>query len=258
MEQIHYKKKYGQNFLKDKSILQRIVDSANVTKDDLIIEIGPGSGNLTKYLQKFDCNIIAFEIDKSLKDRLSILENDKTNIVYQDILEVNLKEVIDDFEYQNLFIIANIPYYITTPIVMKIINSNINEKAIILMVQKEVAERFTASPKTKDYGYITVFLQSYYNIKKLFDVNKNCFFPVPNVDSSIVKLIPNKSNITNPDKFNSLISSAFKYKRKTLKNNLNNYNLELIEKILVTNGYSLSNRAEEIPLDVFINISNEL
>ena len=101
-------------------------------------------------------------------------------------------------------------------------------------------------------------MQSYYNIKKLFDVNKNCFFPVPNVDSSIVKLIPNKSNITNPDKFNSLISSAFKYKRKTLKNNLNNYNLELIEKILVTNGYSLSNRAEEIPLDVFINISNEL
>lgn len=258
MEQHKFKKKYGQNFLFDQNILKKIYSSVNATKDDLIIEIGPGSGNLTEWLQKYDANIIAYEIDTTLEEKLNRIKNDKTQIIFDDFLNRDIKKDISGKTYNKLYVIANIPYYITTPIIEKLAKSKIKIETIILMIQKEVAERLSAKPGTKAYGYITVLLNYYYNIETLFNVNKNCFYPVPKVDSAIIKLTPKENNIKNYELFNSLIQDAFKHKRKNLKNNLSKYNIEIIEKILNRNNYYLTNRAEDIPLDVYIEISNEL
>jgi len=258
MEKINYKKKFGQNFLYDENILEKIIKNTNISKDDLIIEIGPGSGNLTKKLQTFDAQIIAFEIDTSLSKQLNQISDSKTKIVFKDFLEVDLASELENINYNNLYIIANIPYYITTPIITKIIDSNINPKEIILMVQEEVADRLSAKPNSREYGYITVYIQSFYNVTKLFKVGRNCFFPVPNVDSAIIKLTRASKKIDNPQKYNKLIEDSFKFKRKTLKNNLKNYNLELINNILKSHGYSIQNRAEQIPIDLFIEISNQI
>lgn len=255
MEKMKYKKKYGQNFLYDENILTKIKKSADITDKDLIIEIGPGSGNLTRKLKEYNCEILAIEIDQTLKEKLDQITNEKTKIIYEDFLNVDLNKILSSYSFQNLYIIANLPYYITTPIITKIIESNINVKAIILMVQKEVANRLSAKPKTKDYGYFTVYINSYYNVEKLFDVSKECFYPVPKVDSSIIKLTPVKVEIADKDKFNNFVKACFLYKRKTLKNNLKNYNLSAIEQVLKIHNLNLSNRAEDIPLAVFLEIS---
>ena len=258
MEKINYKKKYGQNFLYDENILENIIKNTSINEDDLIIEIGPGSGNLTKKLQTFNAQIIAFEIDETLSKQLDLIKNDKTKIIFKDFLEVDLTEELKNIKYKNIYIIANIPYYITTPIITKIINSNINPREIILMVQEEVADTLSAKPNSKEYGYITVYIQSFYNVTKLFKVGRNCFFPVPNVDSAIIKLTPTTKEINNLDKYNRLIEDAFKFKRKTLKNNLKNYNYNQINTILESHGFSIQNRAEQIPIDIFIEISNQI
>lgn len=258
MEQHKFKKKYGQNFLYDQNILQKIFTSVNATSEDLIIEIGPGSGNLTNWLQKYKASILAYEIDTSLEEKLNNIKNEKTEIIFDDFLNRNIKDDIKDKKYNKLYVIANIPYYITTPIIEKLAKSNIRIETIILMVQKEVAERLSAKPKTKLYGYITVLLNYFYHIEKLFDVKKSCFYPIPKVDSSIIKLIPHEELNIDYDIFNSLIQNAFKHKRKNLKNNLTNYNLKLIEKVLNKYNYNLQNRAEDIPLDIYVEISKEI
>ena len=171
---------------------------------------------------------------------------------------MDLTEELKNIKYKNIYIIANIPYYITTPIITKIINSKINPCEIILMVQEEVADRLSAKPNSKEYGYITVYVQSFYNVTKLFKVGRNCFFPIPNVDSAIIKLTPTTKEINNLDKYNKLIEEAFKFKRKTLKNNLKNYDYEQINTILESHGFSMQNRAEQIPIDIFIEISNQI
>jgi len=186
------------------------------------------------------------------------LEDDKTKIVYEDFMNVNLDEFIKNYNYENIYVIANIPYYITTPIIEKITFSNIRVKSLLLMVQKEVADRLSSNNGNKEYGYITVLLNAFYDINKLFNVNRNSFYPVPNVDSAIIKLDSKECNILNFEKFNKLIKNAFRFKRKTLKNNLVGYDLELINNILGEYGYSLSNRAEDIPVDVYIKLSNEI
>lgn len=251
-----FKKKYGQNFLVDKNILDKISESINPKKDDLIIEIGPGSGNLTKRLKEYGSNLICFEIDTSLNKFLDVLVDDKTKIIYDDFMNVNLDDYVNENKYNNIYVIANIPYYITTPIIEKITFSNIKVKSLTLMVQKEVADRLSSNSGNKEYGYITVFLNAFYNINKLFNVNRNSFFPVPNVDSAIIRLDSIDNNINDFDKFNRLIKNAFKFKRKTLKNNLNGYDLDYINDILRKNNYSLNNRAEDIPVDVYIEIAN--
>lgn len=253
-----FKKQYGQNFLMDKNILNKICESISPNKNDLIIEIGPGSGNLTKRLKEYEANLVCFEIDKSLDKYLNLLEDDKTKIVYEDFMNVNLEEFVKNYNYENIYVIANIPYYITTPIIEKITFSNIKVKSLLLMVQKEVAGRLSSDNGNKEYGYITVLLNAFYDINKLFNVNRNSFYPVPNVDSAIIKLDSKECNILNFEKFNKLIKNAFRFKRKTLKNNLVGYDLDLINNILGEYGYSLSNRAEDIPVDVYINISHKL
>lgn len=253
-----FKKQYGQNFLMDKNILDKISSSIYPGQNDLIIEIGPGSGNLTKRLKEYNANLVCFEIDKSLDKYLSLLEDDKTKIVYEDFMNVNLDEFVKNYNYENIYVIANIPYYITTPIIEKITFSNIKVKSLLLMVQKEVADRLSSTNGNREYGYITVLLNAFYNINKLFNVNRNSFYPVPNVDSAIIKLDTKECNLLNFEKFNKLIKNAFRFKRKTLKNNLIGYDLNLVDSLLGKYGYSLSNRAEEIPVDVYINVANKL
>lgn len=258
MKEHIFKKKYGQNFLTDQGMLQKIYTSINPNPNDLIIEVGPGSGNLTKWLQKYNCNIICYEIDESLKEQLASIKNEKTQIFFKDFLEADLTSDLSNMQYESLYVIANIPYYITTPIIKKITFANINPQGLVLMVQKEVADRLSAKPQTKDYGYITVLLNYFYDIKKLFNVSKNCFYPRPNVDSAIIKLTPNNKEKTDFNIFNNLIESAFQFKRKNLRNNLKNFNLDIISSVLEANSYSLNNRAEEIPIEVYIEISNKL
>lgn len=258
MEKHVFKKKFGQNFLQDQSVLKRIYESITPTEKDLIIEIGPGSGNLTKWLKKYGSKILCYEIDTSLKETLSKLEDDKLQVIFNDFMESNIKEDIKEIEFNDVYIIANIPYYITTPIIKKITFSGINPKNITLMVQKEVADRLSSKPGTKEYGYITVLLNYFYNIKKLFNVSKNCFYPAPNVDSAIISLSPTDNEKINFELFDKFITDAFQFKRKNLRNNLKKYNTDTIEEVLKKYNFNLSNRAEEIPLKVYIEIVKEL
>ena len=254
MKELSAKKSLGQNFLKDNNILNMIADSIK-TKDDLIIEIGPGMGALTKKLINKDSYVIAYEIDERTKEYLLPLENEKTKIIYKDFLKTDIKEDIKDIEYNNLYVIANIPYYITTPIIEHIISENINVSAMTLLVQKEVAERFSAKPKTKEYGAITVYLNYFFEVEKLFNVKNTCFSPAPKVDSAVVKFTK-KENIYDVDnkKFFKFITECFSQKRKTLKNNLRNYDWNKVKEILDKHDILESCRAEELTLDIFIDI----
>ena len=223
MEKFKFKKNLGQNFLQDEKVLQKIVSSIECSKDDCIIEIGPGYGALTKYLVKVNCPVIAFEIDKEVKPVLDKINADNLRIVYEDFMKVNVKEYLPN-NYKNLYIVANIPYYITTPILEKIIEEKLNENSCTLMVQKEVADRFSAKCGSKEYGSITVYLGYYYNINKLFEVPRKAFYPVPNVDSAILKLTRKEDKVfLDEDKFFKFVKSAFQFKRKYIRINLKSY-----------------------------------
>ena len=260
MDNFKHKKSLGQNFLHDEKVLNKIVKAIDLKEDNLVIEIGPGKGALTKKLQEKKVNLICYEIDERTKPYLEKIKASKTKIIYQDILHANIKEDILDYKYRNIYVIANIPYYITTPIIKKIIDSNIEVEGMLLMVQNEVANRFCAKPKTKDYGTLSIYLNYYFEMEKLFVVPASSFEPVPKVDSAVVKFIKRKDkfNMQNEDLFFKLIHDAFKQKRKNLKNNLISYDLEKISKILEEYSLSLQNRAEEIPIEVFVDLANNL
>lgn len=258
MRSFDYKKSLGQNFLIDNNIINKISDSITPNKNDLIVEIGPGAGALTKKLIKKNCDVICFEIDQRLKDILKNIESDNLTIIYKDFLKVNISEYIDLSKYNNIYFVGNLPYYITTAIINKIIKES-NPYEITIMVQKEVGERFMAKPNTKQYGSLSVYLQYYFDITKVINVSKNCFEPVPKVDSVVVKF--NKSNnhsVNNIEKFQKFLMDSFTQKRKNLKNNLKNYDLAIIEKILLKHGKSLTSRAESLSVEEFIEISNNL
>lgn len=257
----HFKKKYGQNFLKDDSIPRKIVECSEIKDNSLVIEIGPGAGALTKKLASKAKYVLAYEIDTNLEDILSneLHEFNNVRIIFDDFLNRNILDDICNYDYEYLYVVANLPYYITTPIINKIIESNINSEKIVVMVQKEVGDRFSASCGSKDYGSITVFLNYYFNIKKEFIVSRNCFIPKPNVDSVIISF--NKKNIINLNNkqlFFQLVRDSFQFKRKNLRNNLKKYNLEKIESVLNKHGLDLTVRAEDLPLEIFIDISNSL
>lgn len=255
----NFKKKFGQNFLIDKDKTQRIVDLINANEDDLIIEIGPGAGALTKRLVKKYAKLICYEIDEDTKEYLLPLENDKTKIVYKDFLTANVKEDIKDIEYKNLYIVGNLPYYITTPIIEKIIKEEVNVKKMIFMVQKEVGERFASKPNTREYGSITVFLNYYFNIKQEFIVGRKCFNPSPNVDSVVISL-NQKSERKQVDmkKFDRLVRDSFQFKRKNLRNNLKNYDLDKVNEILSDYKLDITHRAEELDYTIFVDLCNRL
>lgn len=255
-----FKKKFGQNFLQDKNIIKKIADVADTKEDDLIIEIGPGGGALTEELVK-KSKVLAYEIDKDLEEQLNnkFAKND-INIIFDDFLNRDIKNDLKDIKYNKLYVIANLPYYITTPIITKIIEEKIDVEKMVLMVQKEVGDRFGAKVGTKEYSSITIFLNYYFNIKKEFIVSKNCFYPKPNVDSIIISFSKKseKYKVENEEILFKLIKDSFKQKRKTLKNNLKEYNFEKIEKVLLENNLPVDVRAENISLETFIEIANNL
>lgn len=262
MNDFNFKKSLGQNFLQDKNILENIVATANVSGNSLTIEIGAGSGNLTKEIAKVSKHVLCYEIDTRLENILdeSLKDYNNIHIIFDDFLKRDIKEDIKNYEYDNLYLIANLPYYITTPIIEKIIASNLKFKKIVVMIQKEVGERFNAKPGMKEYNSLTVYLNYYFDLKKEFIVSRNCFIPKPNVDSIVISLVNKKDllYLKNIDNFNKLLKDSFKFKRKTIRNNLKNYNLTIVEKVLNKYNFNLNTRAEDLPLIVFIDLSNNL
>lgn len=262
MNDFNFKKSLGQNFLQDKNILENIVATANVSGNSLTIEIGAGSGNLTKEIAKVSKHVLCYEIDTRLENILdeSLKDYNNIHIIFDDFLKRDIKEDIKNYEYDNLYLIANLPYYITTPIIEKIIESNLKFKKIVVMIQKEVGERFNAKPGMKEYNSLTVYLNYYFDLKKEFIVSRNCFIPKPNVDSIVISLVNKKDllYLKDIDNFNKLLKDSFKFKRKTIRNNLKNYDLTIVEKVLNKYNFNLNTRAEDLPLIVFIDLSNNL
>ena len=255
-----FKKSLGQNFLHDENIIDKIVKYSEIDKDTLVIEIGPGAGALSKKTIPLSGYTILYEIDTRLKDILDGVLNqyDNYEIIFNDVLKQDIAKDISRFNYKKVYVVANLPYYITTPIITKVIDE-ISPDKIVIMIQDEVADRLSASVGSRDYGMITVALGAFYDIKKLFRVGRNCFKPAPNVDSAVISLDKhNKYEIKDKVVFDKLIKDAFKFKRKNLRNNLKGYDLELIGKILDENGFSLGDRAELIPVSLFVDIANKL
>ena len=258
----NFKKNFGQNFIIDENIINSIIKKSEVDKNTLVIEIGPGAGSLTYKLCESAKNVLCYEIDTTLKEILAenLKEYDNYEIIYQDFLKTNVLEDIKKYDYEKLYVVANLPYYITTPIIMKLVEDDINVDKIVVMVQKEVGNRFKAEPGTKDYSSLSVFLKYYFQVSKLLDVSKNVFIPKPNVDSIVIEFKKKEHllNVNNKELFFNLIRDSFKQKRKTLRNNLKGYDLEKIEEVLNKHNMDLSIRAEQISLEIFVEISNNL
>lgn len=253
-----YKKSLGQNFLMDGNKINQIANAIDCDKNDLIVEIGPGAGAITKELVKRDCQIICFEIDTRLKEVLLSIDSKKLEVIFCDFLNADLNKYIDYKKYKKIVFVGNLPYYITTAIINKIIDyGHVDE--IIIMVQKEVADRFMAKPNSKKYNSLSVYLQYNFDITKVCDVSKNCFEPIPKVDSTVIKFKKyDKYNVRDENKFYNLVQDSFKQKRKNLRNNLRGYDLIKLESILNSMGKDLTVRAENLSIDDFINISNKL
>ena len=262
INQFQLKKKFGQNFIIDENIINNIVEKADIDKDTLVIEIGPGAGSLTYGLAKKAKNVLCYEIDTTLKEILkeNLKQYDNVNVIFQDFLKSNVKEDLKQYKYEKLYVVANLPYYITTPIILSIIEQQLDVNKIVVMVQKEVGDRFKATVGTKDYNSLTIFLNYYFNIKKIMDVSKNVFIPKPNVDSIVVEFTKRKEKLSviNENLFFQLVRDSFQQKRKTIRNNLKKYNLEQIEFILNKHQMDLNTRAEQIDIETFIEIANYL
>lgn len=256
----NFKKKYGQNFIVDKNIIHSIIKKSEIDDETLVVEIGPGAGSLTSELGKYAKNVIAYEIDETLKPILEKNITPNTEVIYEDFLKRDIAEDIKKYNYKKLYVIANLPYYITTPIIIKLIETKIDFDKIVVMVQKEVGDRFKAKPKTKEYNSLSVYLSYYFNITKILDVSRNVFMPKPNVDSIVVCFTKkvDKLKVNNEELFFKLIKDSFKQKRKNLRNNLKGYNLENISKTLSKYKLDLTVRAEALPLEIFVDIANNL
>lgn len=257
-----FKKKFGQNFIIDSNIIENIVKKSLIDNKTLVIEIGPGAGALTSELLKKAKQVICYEIDTTLKPVLDELENNFNNvdIIYADFLKCDVLNDLKKYSYERLYVVANLPYYITTPIIEKIIEDRIPVDKIVVMVQKEVANRFMAKSNTKEYGSLTLYLNYFFSIKKIMNVSRNVFFPRPNVDSVVVEL-SKKNNllyVSNKEIFFQLLRDSFRQKRKNLKNNLKLYDLKKIEYILKKYNFDLNVRAEQLSLEQFVEIANYL
>lgn len=258
----NFKKKFGQNFIIDENIINSIIEKSKIDEETLVIEIGPGAGSLTDKLTQKAKNVLCYEIDTDLKPILesNIKKQDNLKIIFEDFLTVNVKEELKNYDYKKLYVVSNLPYYITTPIIIKLIEDDLEVDKIVVMVQKEVGDRFKAVPGSKDYSSLSVFLNYYYDVRKILDVSKNVFMPKPNVDSIVVEFTKKQiiKEIKNKDLFFKLIRDSFKQKRKNLRNNLKDYDLEKIEEVLRKNNFDLNVRAEQLSLDIFIEMANNL
>lgn len=259
LKKFEFKKSFGQNFINDDEIINHIIDVSNILNNSLIIEVGPGAGSLTGKLLQTGNNVISYEIDNRLESILKkeFASFDNFHLVMGDFLKCSPMDDINKFKYDHLYLIANLPYYITTPIITKVINE-LDVDKMVIMVQKEVADRLSASCCSSDYGSFTVFLNYYFDVVCEFIVPREKFTPSPNVDSAIVSLSrkKNKVFVSNEELFFKLVRDSFMFKRKNLKNNLKGYDLEKISLVLNEFGHDLSCRAEQLSLEEFAAISN--
>lgn len=259
-----FHKGLGQNFLFDSHYLESIADSGKVTKEDTVIEVGPGLGVLTTRLAQRAKKVIAVEIDQNLVPVLKKLTADFENveIINEDIMKTDIDNLIRGEE--SVKVVANLPYYITTPIIMKLLEGKYNIKSITVMIQKEVAERFVAKPGTKDYGAITLSINYYTNPKITLTVPPSAFIPPPKVHSSVITLECKRPDVNVDDeaKMFKIIKAAFNQRRKTLVNalssNLSNYSKEHIKNTIVSLGYNENIRGETLSLSEYAAISNSL
>lgn len=258
----NFKKKFGQNFIVDENIINSIVTKSLIDKETLVIEIGPGAGSLTAKLAESSKQVLCYEIDITLKEILleNLKQYNNVDIIYQDFLEADVINDIKKYNYNKLYIVANLPYYITTPIIINVIEKKLNVDKMVVMVQKEVGDRFKASVGTKDYNSLSIYLNYYFDVKKLMDISRNIFIPKPNVDSIVVEFTKKKKNynLKNEEIFFKLIKDSFTQKRKTIRNNLKNYDLNKVEEILKKHNQDLSTRAEQITIETFVDIANNL
>ncbi len=266
---IRVKKHFGQNFLVDQNILDQIVNQSNITKDTLVIEVGPGLGSLTQKLLEQAKHVLAYEIDRDLTSILKVQFHEYSNLtlVNQDILSVDIDNDIQKYfgDVFNVVVISNLPYYITTPILMKFLETSKRVKKLILMVQLEVAKRITSKPNTKDYNALSIAIQYRTTAKILFKVPRNVFIPAPNVDSAVIEVENRDEPIYHVDDelfFFGFIRICFTQRRKTLMNNLRsaypNTDKVNFEEILNTMNISLDVRAEALSIEDIIYLSNKI
>ncbi len=265
----NFQKRFGQNFLIDSNILEKIVEAAEITPDDCVLEIGPGIGTMTQYLAESAREVIAVEIDKSLipvlEDTLSSYQN--VTVINKDILKVDINELVQEKNQgREIKIVANLPYYITTPIIMELFESHVPLKSITIMVQKEVADRMQVGPGTKDYGALSLAVQYYANPKIITCVSPSCFIPKPNVGSAVIRLDKYKEPPVKAEDeafLFAIIRAAFNQRRKTLVNGLSHageleVSRQQAEEALLKMQLSPSIRGEALTLQEFAVLSNIL
>lgn len=267
--QFTFQKKFGQNFLIDTSVLERIVAAAQITGEDCVLEIGPGIGTMTQYLAERAREVVAVEIDRNLipvlQDTLSGYDN--VTLVNDDILKVDIRKLVEEKNGgRPIRVVANLPYYITTPIIMALLEGHVPLKSITVMVQKEVAERMQTGPGTKDYGALSLAVQYYAKPEVVANVPPNCFIPRPNVGSAVIHLVRYEEppvEVEDEKKMFSLIRASFNQRRKTLANGLSNapelgVTREQVTKVLEELGLSPTVRGEALTLEQFAQLSNLL
>ena len=265
----NFQKKFGQNFLIDTTVLDRIISSAEITKEDCVLEIGPGIGTMTQYLAEHAGSVVAVEIDKALIPILeeTLQDYDNVTVINDDILKVDINRLVEEKNGgRPIKVVANLPYYITTPIIMGLFESRVPLKSITIMVQKEVADRMQVGPGTKDYGALSLAVQYYAKPEIVANVPPNCFIPRPNVGSAVIRLTRYKEppvQVKDEKKMFALIRASFNQRRKTLVNGLGNAGLPGITKesaaaALAQMGLSPTVRGEALTLEQFARLSDLL
>lgn len=264
-----FQKRFGQNFLVDARVLDKIIQSAGVTKEDCVLEVGPGIGTMTQALSEVARQVVAVEIDDHLIPILqeTLKECPNVKVIHGDILKTDVKAIADEYnEGCPLHVIANLPYYITTPIIMGLFESGVPLKSITIMVQKEVADRMKAEPGTKDYGALSLAVQYYAEPYLVANVPPNCFIPRPNVGSAVIRLTRHEQppvQVADEKLMFRLIRAAFNQRRKTLANSLNNspelfFPKEQIQEAIAALDVSPSVRGEALSLEQFAQLANLL
>lgn len=264
-----FQKKFGQNFLIDSHVVEKIIRSADLTKEDCVLEIGPGIGTMTQYLAEAAREVIAVEIDRNLIPILSETLGNYGNvtIINEDILKVDIQKLVDTHNQgRPIKVVANLPYYITTPIIMGLFESHVPIDSITVMVQKEVADRMQVGPGTKDYGALSLAVQYYAKPEIVANVPPNCFIPRPNVGSAVIRLTRHEIcpvEVADEALMFQLIRAAFNQRRKTLVNALGNaaglgISKEEIRQVLETEGLSQTVRGEALTLEQFASLSNRI
>jgi len=263
---IAFQKRFGQNFLIDGHVIEKIIKAADITKEDIVLEIGPGIGTLTQYLAEVANKVYAVEIDKNLIPVLeeTLREYDNVHVINEDILKVDIKKLLG--EKNTCKVVANLPYYITTPIIMRLFEEHIPAESITVMVQKEVARRMQAVPKTKDYGALTLAVRYYAEAYIAANVPPNCFIPRPNVGSAVIRLTKWDKPIVHVEDealMFQLIRASFNQRRKTLQNGINNFpglsfTKEEVSDALFSMGLDENIRGEALTLEQFAELANIL